>query len=543
MRCDRGAVALKFLDMAAFDDDVRIVALKRIAQVAAALGDVSRSRAVLLELAHSVGDEDRALTLAQLGRLLCASGDEVDQTEGARAFRDAIAAAPDGSILAAQLEAELKTLRLRASVFPPAETLRTDDAPPSSSSIHYVLGVEAAQVDQLEAAVRLAPSVDERIAARRALAHAHEERGAPDAAEAVLWEALGDGSVEAGDDLAVMLERSSARATDLLRVRRIQVELAPGDRTRLESLRVVALSDHNVSQARAVEHVARAFDPGAGPLPPPLLSAQTEQPGMLGLITRPGTLIAHVALDALALVWEGATTLFARDPASYDISGVELVTPGGASAVSRLYEVAITLLEAPQIPLYVRRATKPPSATGEDTRVLGSVAVLTRPAAILEGETRSETANLRYAMGRALASALPHNVLALGLGDKEGRILWRAIVGAFGPPEQAREVDPTSGKISEALWQTLPQKSQRKLQDLLRSSPVPEYEAVVEAARQNTRRMGMFVAGDFELAVRMFLEEAGHDTPAGPLALVALSSRFPAVADLLRLAISPEYAD
>lgn len=544
MRCDRAQVALKFLDMAAFDDDVRIVALKRIAQVAAALGDVARSRAVLLELAHSVGDEDRALTLAQLGRLLCASPDEVDQTEGARAFRDAIAAAPEGSILLAQLEAELRTLRARSttrmSERPAADPLRSDDAPPPQ--VHYVLSGDASRVVDLETAVRLAPSVDERVAARRALARAHEERGAVDAAEAVLWEALGDGSVEAGDDLALIFGRSSARATDLLRVRRIQVELAPGDRSRLESLRAVALSDHNVAQARAVEHVARAFDPGAGPLPPPPVANQTEQPGMLQLITRPGTSVAHAALDALAIVWEGASTLFVRDAASYAITGVELVAPGGASAVSRLYEIVLTLLEAPQIPLYVRRA-KPAAAIPDDMSVRSTVAILQRPAAVLDGETRTETGELRYALGHALASALPHNVLALGLGDREGQILWRAIVGAFGPPDSAREVDSTSGKIAEALWQTLPQKSQRRLQDLLRGAPIPEFEAVVEAARQNARRLGMFVAGDFELAVRMFLNESGQDIPAGPLALVALSSRFPAVADLLRLAVSPEYAD
>jgi hypothetical protein len=263
---------------------------------------------------------------------------------------------------------------------------------------------------------------------------------------------------------------------------------------------------------------------------------------MLQLITRPGTSVAHAALDALAIVWEGASTLFVRDAASYAITGVELVAPGGASAVSRLYEIVLTLLEAPQIPLYVRRA-KPAAAIPDDMSVRSTVAILQRPAAVLDGETRTETGELRYALGHALASALPHNVLALGLGDREGQILWRAIVGAFGPPDSAREVDSTSGKIAEALWQTLPQKSQRRLQDLLRGAPIPEFEAVVEAARQNARRLGMFVAGDFELAVRMFLNESGQDIPAGPLALVALSSRFPAVADLLRLAVSPEYAD
>ncbi len=84
--------------------------------------------------------------------------------------------------------------------------------------------------------------------------------------EPLLWEALADGLVEAGDSLAPLLSAAPDRARDVVRLRRQQVSLEPGDVGRLELLRAAALADEDRVYARAVEHVLRAFDPGAGPL-------------------------------------------------------------------------------------------------------------------------------------------------------------------------------------------------------------------------------------------------------------------------------------
>jgi hypothetical protein len=68
---------------------------------------------------------------------------------------------------------------------------------------------------------------------------------------------------------------------------------------------------------------------------------------------------------------------------------------------------------------------------------------------------------------------------------------------------------------------------------------------VVAAARQSARRVGMFVAGDFATAVG----DAVKDQLVSAQALVdqdgldGLCARVPDVADLFRLAVSPEYAD
>ena len=79
------------------------------------------------------------------------------------------------------------------------------------------------------------------------------------------------------------------RTADVVRVRRAQVDLAPGEASLLEALRAAAIADDDRIYARAVEHVLRAFDPGAGPLPPPPLAAQIEQPGMVAFLALRGT--------------------------------------------------------------------------------------------------------------------------------------------------------------------------------------------------------------------------------------------------------------
>src|SRR5207248_230830 len=115
------------------------------------------------------------------------------------------------------------------------------------------------------------------------------DRGEVGAAETTLREALRDGSAEAGELLASILERDPSRAADRVLVRRRLVDMSPGHVGRLEGLRAAALSDRDVTYARAVEHVLRAFDPGAGPLPPPALVGQGEHSNVLGMLLRPST--------------------------------------------------------------------------------------------------------------------------------------------------------------------------------------------------------------------------------------------------------------
>ena len=287
------------------------------------------------------------------------------------------------------------------------------------------------------------------------------------------------------------------RTADVVRVRRAQVDLAPGDVSLLEALRSAAIADDDKVYARAIEHVTRAFDPGAGPLPPPPLAAQIEQPGIVSFLARPSQ---TPFAEALALVWQGASALFQRDPTSYGITGVERVVPGPTSALARLYDVSIRILDMPRIPLFHLRGQGPAAA---------SVALITPASAILTGDVRDETPELRFVLGRGMAAALPSNVLLLGLASRDVGAVRRALLSAFGPPagdQGALSLDATSARLAESFWQLIPPRAQRRLRELCQGD-VPEADALVDAAHQSGRRVGLFLAGDFGAAARALLGE------------------------------------
>ncbi len=372
--------------------------------------------------------------------------------------------------------------------------------------------------------------------ARLALGRARLDLGDAIGAEPLLWEALADGLVEAGDALAPVLSSTPDRGRDVVRLRRQQVSLEPGDVGRLELLRAAALADDDRVYGRAVEHVLRAFDPGAGPLPPPPLVTQPEQSGIFALLDAAAA-SRDTAGDALAALWESSTHLFARDTSTYEIPGLERVVPGPTSAVARLYEVALRLLDVPKMPLYLTRSIAGSPAV--------QVALVSPPSVLLGGDVREESTALRFAMGWGLSAALSRNVLRLGVSPGEGSGLVDAIRAAFGPPEIGRRVDAHAARLAQSFWQTVPARTQRRLQELLGGGAFPDHTALVARADQSGRRVGMFLAGDFAGAARQVVAESHvHLDPSRSLDnLRSLCEELPALADLLRLAVSPEYAE
>jgi tetratricopeptide (TPR) repeat protein len=349
--------------------------------------------------------------------------------------------------------------------------------------------------------------------------------------ESVLWEELQAGATAAGDRLAEALETSPDRTRDLVRVRYRQVSIEPGDVRRLELLHHAALADGDLPYARAVQHVMRAFDVVQGPLPPPPLSTQPEQPGVFALLTRPSS---SPSGEALALLWDEAKQLFARDPDSYGVRDIERVVPSPASTIARIYQAAIRVLDAPRIPLFFRPATGDPSA---------KVVVTAQPSVLLTGDAHDETVALLFELGRGISAALPQNVICLGLPASEARAAVAALGAAFGVTFD-RDVTSHAALLAESFWQLVPARSQRRLQQLLGTGPLPEYEELVAQAMHVGRRVAMFLAGDFGYAARDLLAHDPSRSSQNPTLydLRALCEGEPLMADLFRLAISPEYA-
>jgi tetratricopeptide (TPR) repeat protein len=522
MRVEDHDAALKFLEMAAGEGDARPTALRKLAAIVTSRGDVGRSRSVLLELARAASGDDRARTLAQLGRVLLASGNTEERREAVRIFEESIDAAPADGILRAQLQNELDSLKRRPSLFPAAVHDVSPEPPPAAPPVD-VGALERAAVD--------ATTPGDRVRAQIAVARAYVERGEPAIAEVALRDALREGSGEAGEMLATILERDAARLSERLSVRRKVVDLSPGHLGRLEALRAAALADRDMTYARAIEHVVRAFDPGAGPLPPPPLAGQGDHPVMLAHLVRPS---ADANVEPFVAAWEGGHTLFAKTPIAYAITGAERIVPGGPGPLARLFESILRVLGVPRIPLFHRKAA----------RALEANVAITYPAsALVTGEVIEETVELRWALGHALASALPQHVLLLGLPEPNARNVWGGLLAAFGPPDAARGIEKDALKLAESFWQTIPARAQRRLQELLADASLADFDLLLAGARQSARRVALFVAGDFGFAARAYLRERQIDPQiALGEGLQVLCAEHAPLADLLRVAVSPEYA-
>ncbi len=409
--------------------------------------------------------------------------------------------------------------------------------------------VEAPPLEALAHRVADAPPGILRARAQRALAQAHLARGEVPAAERLLGEALVAGDIEAGDILA---ERAQAgeRASDVVRIRRLQVDAAPGNARLLAALRDAALADRSLTHAAAVDHVLHAFDsPPSDAHAPPPLAAQTVQPGLIGMLLRPSF---EPIGEALALLWEGAAPVLGRDPASYAITGLERVVPGAHSPVARIYELSVLLLGTPNVPLYARRPSPEPSEGGyrpgaSSTAIripappTPSVALLKVASAMVAGEVREETPTLRLAVGRALAMALGPCALLFGLKEPEARVLWSAMHAAFGPPQRGKLEDPATLQLVATFWSSISQRTQRRISEIL-ATRTDTFEDAFLRAQRSVWRVGLFVCGDFGVTARALLAETGGGSIDSIAELEARCSENALLADLLRLAVSPDHA-
>jgi hypothetical protein len=593
------------LNEAAKDPDTRPEALRRVAKIALGRGELARAKPMLRELADSLSGGERAEVLAELGRALCHAQSPADRLEGDRTMREAIDAASGD--LAARLRAELEGLRGRVPspqqvaaaqagplparhvtpahgtsepkpppavvmvadpslsiqipgiprVPPPQVNVTTLDDEAIQSIRHPPLGSDRPPPEPVPAIVEEAappaPAAISEIpttpAGKVAKAKARLVNHNREEAEKLLTEALREGSIEAADMLDALLKDEPAQRAALLKVRRQAAELAPGNTARLVALREAARADQNTNYVRAIDHVLRAFDPAAGPLPPPPLMVQNAQPGMLTLLTRhshePGG-------EAFGVAWDGASAIFAKSPAAAGLNGLERVVAGGTTSLSRIYEVALRLLDPPRFTLFHRRNLglgKPQHGelplVEAGTPLSMSVALVTTPSAVLAGDASEDTAELRWILGHALSAVLPQNALVLGLSDPDARSLWNVLQGAFGPPGIVT-VDRKDANLADMLWQTLAPRTQRRLKELLGDAEATPFELVHERAKQSGRRVGMFLTGDFGHAARRTLQDfpqADAQEIERPGGLEKLAKQLPALADLLRLAIRPEYAD
>jgi hypothetical protein len=356
---------------------------------------------------------------------------------------------------------------------------------------------------------------------------------AASAMESELAAELAAGSLDAGRELVRQLENRRSRAHDLVAVCRRLVALAPGDRKLLRQLYDATLSDRNHVYARAVEHVLALFDPSVEPVSPPPLGDQPEDPQRVrALLARE---LAGPAAEALALVWDNAAHVFRRDPSTYGVTGVERVPPGAPSPLARAYTAASRVLGLGRTPLFQKK--------NFGSITLG-VALLSPPAVITSGEIARETPELSYHLGAMLFATLAENVLLFGCPEEQVRTVLKALLLAFGPPEQHRPHVASAASLAEVLWERIPARAQRRLRELCHDPEGFGYGVAQAIARMAIRRAGLFVCGDLGVALRETCRMEGIpiESLSTPTGLSALTRERAEIADLVRLATSSEYA-
>jgi len=355
---------------------------------------------------------------------------------------------------------------------------------------------------------------------------------AASAGESALFQALSDGSLEAGVELVKELENRTSRTQDLVMVCRRVAFLAPGDAWAVSKLHEAALADRNATYARAIEHVLAIVTPGRARVEPPPLVDQVEQPDAVrAMLFRDS--IGPVQ-EALAIVWEGAEHVFRRDASTYGVTGMERVSLSASTPLGRVYAGAARALALTRTPLFQRRSAG---------AITVNLALLSPPAVILSGDVRSDTPELRFHLGAMLAASIPQYALLFGSPESQARAVLKGLGFAFGPPRQTKSGGVLN--LAEVLWESIPARFQRRLRELCDRPELLDYDAALAASRIAVRRAGLFVAGDLSVALNEAAADDGvsREQLRAPNALSQLSRSAPSLRSLLTLALSPEYAE
>jgi tetratricopeptide (TPR) repeat protein len=352
--------------------------------------------------------------------------------------------------------------------------------------------------------------------------------------EAELYRALAHGSSGAGAELLSSLDKQPERTQDRVAVCRRMALLAPGDVGALERLYEASREDGNVVYAASIAHVLEVVRPRGANVEPPALADVVEQASAVQKLMFKET--TSRAIEALSLVWEGASHLFRRDPSAYGITGLERVQPNAPTPLARVYAGASRVLGMPRTPLFQRRTAGP---------VTVGVALLAQPAVVLSGDVAHETATLRFHIGAMLAATLPGVVLLFGTPEAQARSVLKSLAFAFGRPQSDVTGLGPILNLAELLWEAIPARSQRRLRELCDDDRALDYDTALLHARVAARRAGLIACGDLGIALREVCGDEGLDDrlASAPGGLAELCEKSPSIKSLYVLAVSAEYAE
>lgn len=343
---------------------------------------------------------------------------------------------------------------------------------------------------------------------------------------------LENGDITAGIELLERLQQHRSRSRDAVVVAQHLAALDPGDASLLGRLVTCANRDGNAALALAVRHVLGAYGSGEPVLAPPLSEIHEQGEAASALLRQ----ACSPANEAMALVWEHSCDLYKKDLAYYGVSGIERVPLHAPTALGQMYADASRLLGRGRTPIFRSQA-------GEEIAM--QVALLVPPAVIVAGDVHEPSSELNYHLGAMLTAASPEHALLYGCPPDDVAHLLHALSLSFGAGHTGggQRPSPQVTRVASYFWETIPARAQRRLSQLCAEPSELALASVATASRLALRRAGLIVCGDLPTAIEDACMEAGLEPPEKLSQLAVCAGQSPAVADLLALALSPEYAE
>jgi hypothetical protein len=124
------------------------------------------------------------------------------------------------------------------------------------------------------------------------------------------------------------------------------------------------------------------------------------------------------------------------------------------------------------------------------------------------------------------------------------QVVFDAVLAAFGPPKQLTGDVARVAQLAERLWESVPARAQRRLQELCERPDQVTLERALSDAQSAWVRAGLFASGDVGLATRDAARLSGVE-PAllhQPGELERACRQHDILAQVLRFATSLEYA-
>ncbi len=346
--------------------------------------------------------------------------------------------------------------------------------------------------------------------------------------EKTLFEKLGGGSLAAGHELCEKLLTDARRADDAVAVAWLMVRAEPGDRTALTDLERAASAAGDLIHAQAVAHVRHCTEDADAPPDVEHQLVRSDVARKLLFSEADGQWP-----KALEVIWESTRRVLQWERAR-DLESAERVSGDEASPLAACYFPMSRLLGLAETPLL--RIASP-----TDYRV--NVVMLGEPSVVVRGQVEEDSASLRYDLGAALAGTLPPYAIINAATYEQIDDLFRAVHGAFGPPEASQTTYTSTARLAALLWESLPPRTQRQMTEWCRDGKLTR-ELAAASARRAARRAGLFACGDLAVALNRVLADEAIPIEVLDRAdgLARLCSKSRAAADLVRLACDPLYA-